>query len=308
MDVAVVIVSYKSTADILNCLDALFRSTYERFRVVICENGGPDAFAALRQALRERAYGPGRIDLHLAEGNLGFAGGVNLGLAKAGPADAYWILNPDTEPYPDTLASLVHRLQQGDCDAVGHDILLLAGHLANRGGGRWLPLTAQAISIDHGRPREPRPTPETVQARMNYIIGASMLVTQRFVTVAGPMREDYFLYCEEVDWCLRAQTYGLKLGYDPNAVVLHMHGTSTGGGGPLRERSRLSIYLIERNRLLLTRDLYPNVLPVAAVMALAHLTLKFAKGRAWAQLGYAVDGWRAGMRNERGPPKWVGQQ
>jgi len=40
---------------------------------------------------------------------------------------------------------------------------------------------------------------------MNYILGASMLIDGTFLSRAGHMRDDYFLYCEEVEWCLRAR-------------------------------------------------------------------------------------------------------
>ena len=140
---------------------------------------------------------------------------------------------------------------------------------------------------------------------MNYVVGAPMLVSQRFLDRIGRMREDYFLYCEEVEWCLRAGRMGERLGYAPAAIAVHAHGTSTGGGGALRQRSKLAVYLLERNRILVTRDLYSGRLIPVALVVLLHLALRYARGRAWRQLGYALAGWAAGLRNERGRPAWV---
>jgi N-acetylglucosaminyl-diphospho-decaprenol L-rhamnosyltransferase len=70
-------------------------------------------------------------------------------------------------------------------------------------------------------------------------------------------------------------------------------------------RSRLSVYLGERNKVLTTRDRFPARLPIAALGSLAAHTRRFAKRGAWAQLGYGFAGWWAGLRGERGVPKWM---
>jgi GT2 family glycosyltransferase len=144
-----------------------------------------------------------------------------------------------------------------------------------------------------------------LETRINYIVGASMLITRDFHQRTGKMREDYFLYCEEVEWCLRAIRQGERLGYAPDAVVLHAQGTATGGGGALKTRSRAAIYLSERNRILLTRDVFPGHLAITAPLSLLHLLIKYGKAGAWRQAGYAISGWLAGLRNERGKPHWL---
>jgi hypothetical protein len=129
-----------------------------------------------------------------------------------------------------------------------------------------------------------------------------MMFGRRFVEVTGPMREEYFLYCEEVEWCLRAIARGLKLGFAPGARVLHHVGTTTGSYDEMRHRPPTPIYLNERNKILTTRDCFPVRLPVAALAALASLTIRYGRHRAWRQLGYALSGWLAGLANERGVP------
>jgi GT2 family glycosyltransferase len=305
MDVAVLIVSYRSLDDLLVCLSALGESTHPNFRVVICENGGPAAFEKVRAALPKTLSKGQSVSIWEAPGNLGYAGGVNFALDHAGDADAYWILNPDTQPAPDALASMIERLKAGDCGMVGHDLVLTDGRLASRGGGQWRPLTARAISIDKGAQRTSAVDPTHAEGRIGYLVGASILVSADALKIAGRMRDDYFLYCEEVEWCLRAVRRGVKLGYAPGAVVVHAHGTSTGGGGQLRDRSKLSVYLIARNRVLVTRDMFPERLALTRWLILGHLVAKFLKARAARQLLYALSGWKAGLRNERGAPGWL---
>jgi GT2 family glycosyltransferase len=303
--VNVIIISYRSSGDIKGCLDALARSAYADFAVYVCENAGKAAFEQTRAALPSRLASGQSVEIYLAPGNLGYGGGINYVLDLAPAADAYWILNPDTVPDPQALGAMVARLEQGDCDAVGHDLVLSDGNLASRAGGVWNGWTARPHSISHGQPRTGPVDAEALERRINYVIGASMLVSAEFIKRAGRVREDYFLYCEETEWCLRGLRRGARLGYASEAVVVHLHGTTTGAGGALSGRSKLAIFLNERNRLLVTRDLFPGRLPVTAAIAFAHVLLRYGKSRAWRQIGYGLEGWLAGLRNQRGRPAFA---
>lgn len=171
-------------------------------------------------------------------------------------------------------------------------------------GGRWVAPLARAESIGYGESPDAIDV-AVVERRQNYLSGASMLVSRKFLATVGLMREDYFLYCEEVEWCLRAVRAGEVLGFAPEAWVVHHQGTSTGNPADIRQQTRMPIYLNERNRILLTRDLWPMLAPVAAIGALALIGLRFVRRGAWRQAGYAIDGWLAGLRNERGRPQWL---
>ena len=133
-----------------------------------------------------------------------------------------------------------------------------------------------------------------------------MLVSRGFIERVGKMREDYFLYGEEVEWCLRAVARGVGLAVATDANVLHQQGTTTGSVSLMSQRTRMPIYLDERNKLLITRDCFPGILPIATLGALLMLFLRFGRRGAWAQLGYALDGWWAGVKGQRGRPAWVG--
>jgi N-acetylglucosaminyl-diphospho-decaprenol L-rhamnosyltransferase len=167
---------------------------------------------------------------------------VNICLRETPDADAWWLLNPDTAPQPGALTALVARLGQGDCDAVGGPLHLQEGIIQSY-GGLWQGWLARPISIGLGRAQDAPVAADKIERTQNYLNGASMLIGRRFMSVVGPMREDYFLYCEEVEWCLRGSRRGMRLGFAPKARVLHFHGTTTGGGGGAGGPSRLAIYL-----------------------------------------------------------------
>lgn len=305
MHVVIAIVAFRNLDDILGCLESLHVLEYQDFEVIICENGGPEAFELMARRLPSQLPNGQRVRAVLAPSNLGYAGGVNVCIKEVRDADAWWVLNPDTAPAPASLSAMVARLDRGDCDAVG-SVVHAATRTIQSTGGRWRRIFARAVSLGHGRPLADLPalTGET-EARQNYLNGASMLVSRRFWTTVGPMREDYFLYCEEVEWCLRALALGMRLGFASEALVLHTQGSTTGHVATIREQGRIPIYLNERNRLLLTRDIFPRLLPLAAPLALALIFLRFPRRRAWLQFAHALSGWAAGLRNERGPPAWL---
>jgi GT2 family glycosyltransferase len=303
MHVAICIVGFRNPTDIADCLEALSRSTHTDFEVVICENGGAAASAVLAERLAGILTGGQPVRIITAEDNLGYAGGVNVCLRAAADADAWWVLNPDTRPDPEALEALVARLGRGDCAAVGSTIYFADGKVQGR-GGQFRPWLARAIGLDYGKALVEPPSPD-IESRLWYLSGASMIVGREFIAGVGEMREDYFLYGEEVEWCLRAREAGLKLGLAPTSNVLHEQGTTTGSVQDMRQRSRTAVYLDERNKMLLIRDHFPARLPVVAAAALILLTLRFGKRRAWRQLGYALSGWAAGLANRRGKPDWL---
>lgn len=304
MHVSICIVGFRNISDIRGCLEALACATYADFEVVICENGGEAAYRALVDELRTNLPLGQRVRIISAPGNPGYAGGVNIAMRASPDADAWWVLNPDTAPHEAALARLVERLQVGDCEAVGSTVHSPSGVVQNR-GGVWNAWLARAVSLEQGLQLQAGRSPAELEARVNYLSGASMLVGRRFLERVGPMREDYFLYAEEVEWCLRAQQLGCTLGMAVEARIPHHQGSSTGSVSRIADRHHMPVYLDERNKMLLTRDRFPLRLPVAATSAFLLLFLRFARRGAWKQLGYAMSGWLAGLMNKRGKPPWL---
>ena len=97
---------------------------------------------------------------------------------------------------------------------------------------------------------------------MDYVVGAAMLVSRRFIEEVGPMDASYFLYSEEHDWAHRGRQRGFALGWAPRSIVFHKHGATIGtspGGG-----SNLSLFYLFRNKALFTARHYPALLPLAS--------------------------------------------
>lgn len=326
MTVAVVIVSYDSHEDIADLLQALEVQSWPDFSVYFCENAGEAAYGRLLAAISAAggvliakepragisASASGRlasgriITAHRASGNLGYAGGVNACIRALEPGSwsMVWILNPDAIPERDALSELAVRLADGGgkCGAVGGRIIYAESGKVQSYGGSWRSILARGLNLGRGDMLSDQPDVREIERRMDFVSGACMLVSAAFIERVGLMDDSYFLYCEEVDWCARRGAF--KLGFAPQAIIRHSHGKTIGSHQDRRLRSRLSVYLDERNKLLFTRRFYPAIFPIVAVTTFL-LNAQYLASGAWVNYGHAISGWWAGVRGLTGRPPWL---
>jgi len=202
--------------------------------------------------------------------NLGFAGGNNIGMRYAlarGDFAYVWLLNNDTIVKPDALAQMVQRMEEkpdaGMCGALipfynKPEIIWAAG-----GGiiNKWL---IKSASIDYGKHISKVSAREEIEPRMDYLAGASMLVSADFLRSVGLMDENYFLYFEEPDWYMRGK-HRFSLAYADKAIVYHKVGISASKldvnrKGILQYAPSGKFYLTSQLRF--TAKFYPLSLPL----------------------------------------------
>jgi len=155
--------------------------------------------------------------------NLGFGGGVNAGIrwAMARGAEYIWLLNNDAEPEHQALAALVEKAAADPClGAVGSVLLHSKGGAVQAwGGGRINLLLGTSI----------RALAERNDEWFDYITGASILFRAAALRQVGIFDEEFFMYWEDADLCVRLTKMGWRLGVAANSVVIHREHGSTGG-------------------------------------------------------------------------------
>jgi GT2 family glycosyltransferase len=332
--VLIAIVSTNEAHNLVGCLRCLADSTHRTFNVVICENGGTEGFERTKTALDELEFirhpdspplrdgppawklaccdfvldpGQQRVTVLSPSRNLGYAGGVNACIAAAdhGSWDAVWVLNPDTFPEPDALAALIRRQREGAYGVVGSRLIYTSsGRVQTWGGLEWHPWLGRGRLIGADQPAEAVPDAAEVERRFGFISGASMFVTRAYIQAVGVMDEDFFVYDEDVDWCLRRGSF--KLGYAHESVIHHVHGSTSGSSRNKAQRSRFNVYLTERNRVLIARKRYGTMWGILAAIALAQTALEYLlQVRSIRQYCTALEGWWAGIRGETGAPTFM---
>lgn len=280
MNSYVIILNWNGFKDTIPCLESLLPHVSNDTCVVVCDNASSDGsidhidkwlaasiFTHTLKKLKKSAVmdgakaQAGQLVVIQNGANLGFAGGNNPGIQLAlndAECEFIWLLNNDTTVDATSLSAAIARMQQDPNMGLCGSSLIYAhspNHMQAFGGSTYSPLTGRSAHIGAHAPVASIPDdPTIVEQQLAMIVGAAMLVRRRFVETIGLMREDYFLYCEEIDWATRGKGK-FTLGYAPQSRVWHKEGGSIGthssGGSPL------SLYYLYRNRLLFTWRFYP---------------------------------------------------
>jgi len=90
---------------------------------------------------------------------------------------------------------------------------------------------------------------EDVPKKLDYIAGASFLLKKETIEKIGLLPEEYFLYYEETDYCFNAKKNGFKLGINIKSIVYHKEGGSTKTYGEFLTRDEFIDVLFLRNRI-----------------------------------------------------------
>src|SRR3546814_20236555 len=91
-------------------------------------------------------------------------------------------------------SDLSERLGKGDCQAVG-GIQYYGDGRVQSDGGTWRPWFARAVSIGHGRKLSDPIDPDAIESSINYITGASMLVSRAFRSEARRVGKECVSTC-----------------------------------------------------------------------------------------------------------------
>ena len=228
-------VSYRTGPVLFPAIDAVLAPDQEGVaELILVDNGNPPAVSA---ALARRAAAEPRLRLINGHGNIGYAGGCNLG-ARGARGRHLLLLNPDCCLSSGAVPSLL-----AETAALGDD-WMLGWRVRNpdgtdqRGSRRVLltPLTAlvEAIRLDRVSPtlfrrhrlnRHEAALPEGT-GRVPAVSGACMMPPAATYRAAGGMDEGYFLHVEDLDFCLRLHRAGVPTYFVPHVEAVH-HGSTS---------------------------------------------------------------------------------
>ncbi len=329
--ITVIVLNWNGAEETVACLDALARLQGVTPNIIVCDNhSSDDSFVKIKRQLavmsasnaiyRHDLLEPGGslpgevaesgcryLGLVQTHANLGFAGGVNIGLRLAlqDPSMQFaWVLNNDTRVAPGALQALVDTLStQPNIGLCGSTLLYLddpqriqaVGGLYNPWLGTTRHLLGQAVY-------SPERCSTINTQQINYVVGASMFFRRDLLERVGLLSEDYFLYFEELDWAMRMQQVApeYQLGYAPRSLVYHKEGATAGAndlGG--KTSSLTSDYYFQTSRLRFAKRYYPWRYGLVRLAQIGIALNRCRRGQ-WQSCGLALGllvGWV--------PGKWV---
>lgn len=234
MDLSVIIVNWNVKDLLRNCLKSLLDACRwspglaSEIIVVDCasDDGSP-------QMVRDEFP---QVRLIASGENLGYARGNNTGVAAA-KGRYFFLLNPDTVVRPEALVHLVEYMDvHPEVGALGPQLLWPNGRVQSSRRrfptpgslfwestllGQWYP-NHRAIRSYHITDRPPgRPQ------KVDWVVGAAILIRREAWRQVGPIEESFFMYFEEADWCRRSAEAGWETHYLPTAQIIHYEGQSS---------------------------------------------------------------------------------
>jgi len=256
------VLNWNGYAKTIRCLEGLKALEYNNFKIVVVDNASADdSVVHLRSAYPN-------LEIICSNNNLGYAGGNQLALQRAleDSADLFWILNNDTSVRPDTLTQLVNAYRR-------HGEALSSS----------LPLNSPEPRPDSVVPfprkflvetfkediltRHPFKTyrelfPDGQDRMVGALPGTCLMIPLSIVRKFGFMDSSYFMYSEEIDYCLRLRRQGVAGYIVPSSIIYHsVKGSSSGN---YRLEGIVGYYIV-RNRLIRIRRYEPKRLTLILV-------------------------------------------
>lgn len=201
------------------CLKNLSRIKIKNLcqKIILVDNGSKEKILLNRQKL------PFQINIIKNKKNLGFAKATNQGIREAlkDKADYIFLLNNDTLLNQEAFSSLIEEIKKSKkIGIIGPAIKFKKGKkiLFDLGGKvDWLLGTTRHKELSFGQFKKTKKEP----IFPGYISGCAMLIKKEVFEKIGFFDEDFFLYFEDIDFCIRAKKAGFRVCLLPKAIIFH---------------------------------------------------------------------------------------
>lgn len=231
---SVIIVSWNGMRYLPQCLAALQPQLPATAELLLVDNGSSDGMPAWAQA----TYPAARV-LALPQ-NLGFAGGVNVGL-RAARGDLLLLLNDDAFVEPGCIAALLATMRENPGVGAASGVLVF-NHRPEIVAAAGIRVRRDGLALDVWTGRRVADLPTTPQPVFGASGGAA-LYRRTLLDDVGLMEAGFFNYLEDADLAWRARLRNWDTLIVPAGRARHVYSATSGQGSPFKQR------LLGRNRL-----------------------------------------------------------
>ncbi|MBR5316965.1 MAG: glycosyltransferase family 2 protein [Lachnospiraceae bacterium] len=245
MKSTVIIPNYNGMKFIENCMKALAKETSTSYHICVVDNGSEDGS---REWVEKNCP---RVQVIALGENTGFCGAVNAGIA-ATKTPYVILLNNDTEVEYGFVKALETALEREEksfsvsakmVDLYNKEVLDGAGDLYCALGWAFARGKGKSVNDNYTKAEE-----------VFSACGGAVIYKKEILDKIGTFDENHFAYLEDCDLGYRAQIFGYRNYYTPDAVVYHA-GSGVSGSRyndfKVSLASKNSIYLIYKNMPLL---------------------------------------------------------
>ena len=226
---SIIIVNYNAAELLKNCIESIYNETHEiTFDIwVVDNNSSDDSVAMVKENFPE-------VNLLQNADNVGFARANNMAIEEA-KTDYVLLLNPDTIICNQAIDKVIGYMdQKTEVGITGCKVLNEDGsiQLACR---RSIPTPKVAFFRLTGMSRLFPNSKLMAKYNLTYldasephevdaVSGAFLMIRGKVIDKIGGLDSDFFMYGEELDWCLRTKKAGWAVMYYPYAQIIHYKG------------------------------------------------------------------------------------
>jgi GT2 family glycosyltransferase len=238
-----VIVNWNTRDTLRGCISSVFEHTRSiELEVIVVDNASSDGSVEM---LREQFP---RVKVIANSSNLGFAKACNQGM-RASTGRLILLLNSDTYVRDDVIARMAGyvlsraEISMASCQLRYPDERIQ--HTAYRSLSIWrglfedLWLYKLVPSSKRGEMLLGGYWRNDTETQADWLAGAFMMLRREVFEQTGGFLEDFFMYGEDSEWCMRARRAGHKIFYNPIGVVYHIGSVSSDIEWTQKERLRL---------------------------------------------------------------------
>lgn len=226
--ISIIIVNYRSDKYLQKCIASLFNfEKPEHIEVIIVNNDDENKLKNIKQMFPQ-------IRIIEAKKNLGFGAAVNLG-AQSAVGYVLFFLNPDSEIKGTFFNEVIEEFNKNNQTAVlGPKILEEDGSIQKWTFGKKMNIWRLFLNnIGFSSFNE---------NKIDWVGGAGMFIRKEDFEKVGGFDENFFMYFEDMDLCLRIKKIGKKIIYFPVVEIMHL-----GSGSEIEEKQRKKEYFISQD-------------------------------------------------------------
>lgn len=244
--IAIVIVNYNGINFQKKCLESILNSSNQNFIIIIVDNGSVDKSMEEVEKLNND-----KIITIYNNSNLGVAAANNIGIKKGIElgCDFTLLLNNDTEICNNTLEVLINK--SDNFDIASPKILFWETHNIWYFGGGFNKVKGRNVhwhynKIDNFYNQD---------IVCSYAPTCCLLINNIVFDKIGFMDENYFLYFDDTDFCMRLMNAKIKILVTADTYIYHKVSASTG-----KKFSYIRVYYLNRNRFYFLKKFKKNFL------------------------------------------------
>jgi GT2 family glycosyltransferase len=261
--IAAIVLTYNDTVFTKNLCDILIAEN-EVNNIVVVDNSDQTEFVEQNQKI----FNGLNKKLHYIKTseNGGYAAGNNVGIKyilENCVTDFIWIMNNDIIPQRNAAPKMMETILKNGGNAICGSILYYyknnnktdeSSVVQCYGGGKYYPLFGKSRLHCKGWNAN-RMKQFLTDKKVDFIIGASMMVPVSIFEIAGLIPEEYFMYNEELDWQTLAKKRGFQLVVADDSHIIHLDGMST------KNKKEHYYYYMNRASVLFTKKYYLHFIP-----------------------------------------------